>query len=272
VQPAAGDAGNALGAAALAHVRLTGGRHAAERLAHVYLGPRFGADAVGRLLRDAGIAAQDFRGREPALVEAAVDRIARGEVVGWFHGAMEFGPRALGARSILADPRDPGMRERLNRLVKKREAFRPFAPSVLEERAGEVLDLDHPSPFMLETCAVKMPGLPAVTHVDGSARPQTVDRAHAPRFHALIAAFERRTGVPLLVNTSFNVRGEPIVCTPADALLCMVNSEIDALVIEDFVIDRAMLPAGWASMLRSHEQLRAADEGGGIGETVYTFI
>src|SRR4029079_2744777 len=131
---------------------------------------------------------------------------------------MEFGPRALGARSILADPRDAGMRERLNRLVKKREAFRPFAPSVLQEQAAAHFDLDHPSEFMLETCQVRSPlDLPAITHVDGSARPQRVAAPPAPRSAALTRACAARTGCPLLVNTSFNVRGEPIVCAPLDA-------------------------------------------------------
>ena len=171
-------------------------------------------------------------------------------MVGWFHGALEFGPRALGGRSLLADPRDPEMRDRLNRLVKKREAFRPFAPSVLAAHAAEHFDLDHPSPYMLETCRVTSPlDLPAITHVDGSARPQTVDPAIAPRFAALLEAFRRRTGCPLLVNTSFNVRGEPIVASPVDALSCMGVSGIDALVLEDFLIDRDRLPANWADLL-----------------------
>src|SRR5690606_1376670 len=131
-------------------------------------------------------------------------------------------------RSIIADPRDPEMRERLNALVKKREAFRPFAPSVLAEAAPTHFDLDHASPFMLEICQVRSSlDLPAITHVDGSARPQTVHADVSPRYHALIAAFEKRTGCPLLVNTSFNVRGEPIVCSPVDALLSFVYSGID---------------------------------------------
>ena len=143
------------------------------------------------------------------------------------------------------------MRDRLNRLVKKREAFRPFAPSVLAGHAAEHFDLDHPSPFMLETCRVTSPlDLPAVTHVDGSARPQTVDPAIAPRFAALLEAFRRRTGCPMLVNTSFNVRGEPIVGLPRGRPLLPAGSTgIDALVLEDFLIDREMLPANWADLL-----------------------
>src|SRR6185295_6025739 len=207
VQPAAGDSGGCLGAAALAHVRMTGRHPGTAPLRHVFLGPRWSAAEIAGLVAATGIAALDFRGRETALLDAVVERLVQGHVVGWFHGAMELGPRALGARSLLADPRDPGMRDRLNRLVKKREAFRPFAPSVLASHAGEHFDLGQASPFMLETCRVISPlGLPAVTHVDGSARPQTVEPETAPRFAALLEAFRRRTGCPLLVNTSFNVR------------------------------------------------------------------
>jgi carbamoyltransferase len=206
-------------------------------------------------------------------LEAVVDRLAGGQVVGWFHGAMEFGPRALGARSILADPRDPGMRERLNRLVKKREAFRPFAPSVLAEHAAAHFDLDHPSEFMLETCQVRSPlDLPAVTHVDGSARPQTVDADVAPRYAALLRAFEGRTGCPLLVNTSFNVRGEPIVCAPLDALVTMAESDIDCLVLEDFVVDRARLPAALGALLRYWNGLYNTRGERPVSSTVYTFL
>ena len=271
VQPAAGDAGGCLGAAALAHRALTGRRPSAEPLAHAYLGPRFTADAIAAQLAAAEIDAHDFRGREAALLEATVDRLAAGQVVAWFHGAMEFGPRALGARSLLADPRLADMRERLNGLVKRREAFRPFAPSVLLADAAGHLELDHPSPFMLETCRVRSPlALPAVTHVDGSARPQTVDPAAAPRFGALLRAFGRRTGCPVLLNTSFNVRDEPIVCTPADALACVAGTEIDALVLEDFVIDRAMVPAGLRALAarRNRDQARES----AISAVLYTFV
>jgi carbamoyltransferase len=275
VQPAAGDSGGSLGAAALAHARLTGERPGGP-LRHVYLGPSWPAREIAALIEATGLSAHDFRGREAVLVEAVVDRLVKGEVIGWFHGAMELGPRALGARSLLADPRDPGMRERLNLLVKKREAFRPFAPSVLASHAREHFDLDHPSPYMLETCRVISPlDLPAVTHVDGSARPQTVDAEMAPRFAALLEAFRRRTGCPMLVNTSFNVRGEPIVCSPVDALFSMGTSEIDALVLEDFLIDRATLPANWAELLPAwQERMRSgfAPEKPAISEDLYTFV
>lgn len=276
VQPAAGDSGGCLGAAALAHVELTGRRPTDAPLTQVYLGPSWTADEVAGLIAATGLPALDFRGREPDLLEAVVDRLERGQVVGWFHGRMELGPRALGARSLLADPRDPGMRDRLNHLVKKREAFRPFAPSVLADHAAAHFDLDHPSPFMLETCRVTSPlDLPAITHVDGSARPQTVDPAVAPRYAALLEAFRRRTGCPLLVNTSFNVRGEPIVRSPADALFCLGSSGIDCLVLEDFLIDRDMLPESWSDLLpawRERSRSPFARTKSAISEDLYTFV
>jgi carbamoyltransferase len=256
VQPASSDSGSALGAAALAHVQLTGQRHSAERLAHVYLGPSYPASDIVSLVAATGIPALDFSGREDALVAAVVDRLAAQKVIGWFHGPMEFGPRALGARSILADPRDPTMRDRLNALVKKREGFRPFAPAILEECVADHMDIAYPSRFMNETCAVRSPlDLPAVTHVDGSARVQTVDRQTSPRFHMLLEAFREKTGCPILVNTSFNVRGEPIVCTPQDAIRCMANSQIDCLVLEDMIIDKEHIPA----FLRSQAKRSAPD-------------
>ncbi len=273
VQPAAGDAGGCLGAAALAHVATTGKAPAHGRLRHVFLGPSFSPETVGDLVDSLGLAALDFRDRESELIEATVDRLEAGKVVGFFHGAMEFGPRALGARSLLADPRSPDMRERLNRLVKKREAFRPFAPSVLASEAAAHFDLDHPSEFMLETCAVRssLP-LPAITHVDGSARPQTVDPETAPRYAKLISAFARRTGCPLLVNTSFNVMGEPIVCTPVDALTSLALSEIDCLILEDFVIDRAALGPALLELLRYRASAFFGGGESGVSSTLYTFI
>ena len=277
VQPAAGDAGGCLGAAALAHRALTGERPGCGPLSHAAWGPRFIPGQVAALLAATGLPARDFRGREAGLLEAAVDRLEAGRVVGWFHGALEIGPRALGQRSLLADPRDPGMRDRLNRLVKKREEFRPFAPSVLLEHAGEHFDLDHPSPFMLETCRVISPlALPAITHVDGSARPQTVDPAALPRYAALLAAWARRTGCPVLLNTSFNVADEPIVCTPEDALVSLGTSGIDSLVLEDFVLDREDLPEGWGSLLDSWRAASPSSpfgrERSAIQENLYTFV
>jgi carbamoyltransferase len=252
VQPAASDAGGALGAAALAHVRLTERHPGLDRIPHVFLGPSFSCDEVARLFGPSAAKVEDFRGREPDLIDAAADRLAAGQAIGWFQGRMEFGPRALGNRSIVADPRVEGMRDRINRLVKKREAFRPFAPAVLAERAAEHFDLDHPAPFMVETCRVRSPlELPAITHVDGSARVQTVEAGANPRFHRLLQAFERRTGCPVLLNTSFNLRGEPIVCTPADALQCFIRSDLDCLVVEDFLLDRAGLPECWLEWFRA---------------------
>ncbi|HEX6201803.1 MAG TPA: carbamoyltransferase C-terminal domain-containing protein [Thermoanaerobaculia bacterium] len=281
VPPAPGDAGGALGAAALAWRQLAGeggegGWSPVQPLHHAFLGPRSTADEVAELLAAAGLPAEDFRGREGDLVEAVAARLAAGQVVGWFQGAMEIGPRALGARSILASPLDPGMRDRVNRHVKRREEFRPFAPAVLAGRAADFLALDHPVPFMTETCAVRRPAeLPAVTHVDGSARPQTVDPATAPRFAALLAAFARRTGVPVLMNTSFNVRGEPIVATPADALSSFADAGLDALAIEGFVVDRAALPEGWAALLAAGRPRPAAADRRrepGLGGALYSFV
>ena len=239
VQPAAGDAGTCLGAAALAHINLTGSRPSTERLEHVYLGPRFTLDEIAKLIQETNVTAADFRGREESLLAHAVELLAAGKVIGWFEGRMEFGPRALGARSILADPRDSGMRDRINAVVKKREGFRPFAPVVLESKATEHFDLDHASPFMLETCPVKSKlDLPAITHVDNSARVQTVNETVNSRLARLLKAFDERTGCPILLNTSFNMRDEPIVCSPSDAIWCFARTNIDVLFLEDFVIDR----------------------------------
>ena len=274
VPPAAGDDGACLGAAALAWRRLTGER--VEPLAGAFLGPGFAAGEVERLVRGAGVAAEDYRGRQAELLSTVAERLAGGQVVGWFHGRMEHGPRALGARSILADPRGDDVRERVNRRIKKREAFRPFAPSVLAGHAAGHFALDRPSPFMLLTCQVTSPlALPAVTHVDGSARPQTVADDVCPRFAALLAAFHRRTGCPVLLNTSFNVAGEPIVCTPSDALLSFTASGLDVLVLEDFLVERAALPAAWLEVLPSWERTPApvfTRSRSAISEHLYTFV
>jgi len=227
VFPAAGDAGAAAGAAAW----VAGAPR--QELTHAYLGDGFDADALDALLRD-----RPHRVADPA--EAAADALARGEVVGWFQGRMEFGPRALGARSILADARDPGIRDRLNRTVKFREMFRPFAPAALAEEAERWFLGARPSPFMLLTFAVRperQATIPGVVHVDGSARLQTVARDHAlPPYRRLLEAFFLRTGVPLVLNTSFNVRGEPIVRTPAEALSCFDRTGMDCLVLHDRVL------------------------------------
>ena len=271
VNPAPHDAGGALGAAALAHEAITGGS-GVGRLRHAYLGPAYHSDDVGALLSAIPVRVIDRRGDEDALLDDCVKRLAAGEVLGWFQREMEFGPRALGGRSILADPRHEGMRDRINALVKKREAFRPFAPSVLETRTADHFDIGHPSPFMLETCQVTSAlDLPAITHVDGSARVHTVSEDVAPRFARLLAAFERHTGCPILLNTSFNVRDEPIVRTPADALVCFCHARLDALVLEDFIIERASDDDGWFNLC---DTLATAlqKEQNRISDRFYTFF
>lgn len=275
VQPAAGDAGGALGAAALAHRRLTGQKRVQGALRDARCGPAWSADQVVRLLEATGARFCDHRGDESGLLAAVADRLARHQVVAWFQGSMELGPRALGARSLLADPRDPDARERLNRTIKRREPFRPFAPAVLAGRAAAHFDLDVASPFMLETARVRSDlDLPAITHVDGSARVQTVEASEHPRFARLLAAFESHTGCPVLLNTSFNRAGEPIVCTPADALLTFAVSGVDALVIEDALIDRCGLPSCWQKLLPwwSAAEHRKTSAMGPLDEHLYTFV
>jgi len=258
VQPAAGDSGGALGAAAIAHKRRTNGKtESLSTLRHAYLGPAFSSEDVTSFVESTGIKARDFRGREAELLEVVARMLAAGKIVGWFHGRMEFGPRALGGRSILADPRGDTMQDRINSIIKQRESFRPFAPAVLEDRAAAHFDLDHPSRYMLETCHVKSSiKLPAITHVDGSARVQTADEEANPRFARLLRAFERLTGCPILLNTSFNLNYEPIVCTPADALICFIRSGLDALVLEDYIIDRSAISVTIEVLLRRGAQIR----------------
>ncbi len=274
IQPAAGDAGGALGAALLASHRLLGAPRsaaapspstapspsaapspsgAADAMQGAYLGPAF-SDAETREALDAAGARYETLS-DDALLTAAVDALEAGKAVGWFQGRMEFGPRALGARSILADARSPDAQRTLNLKVKQRESFRPFAPSVLREKAADWFEIDCDGPYMLLTADVRperrvpvdaardaieagvervnvpRSQIPAVTHVDYSARLQTVDQETNPRYHALLEAFEARTGCPVLVNTSFNVNEEPIVCSPADAFACFMGTDIDCLAI-----------------------------------------
>ncbi len=277
IQPAAGDAGGALGAALLASHRLLGEPrhidsadaplHAApagsakrqgDAMQGAYLGPAFSDEEIREAL-DAADARYEALS-DDALINATVAALEDGKAAGWFQGRMEFGPRALGARSILADPRSPDAQRTLNLKVKQRESFRPFAPSVLQAKAAEWFEIDRDSPYMLLTANVKAERrvpvdpardaveggvervnvprsqIPAVTHVDYSARLQTVHPETNPRYHALLEAFEARTGCPVLVNTSFNVNEEPIVCSPADAYACFMGTDIDCLAIGNFFL------------------------------------
>lgn len=276
VQPAAGDDGGCLGAAALAHVQLTGKVPFENPQRHCFIGPSYTVKAIHQLLEELAIPYLDFRDNEQGLAETIAEKLAGNQVVGHFHGRMEMGPRALGARSILANPMDPTIRERLNLLVKKRESFRPFAPSVLNNQAKDHFDLGWESPFMLETCQVKSTlELPGITHVDGSARPQTVSAQDAPRFAKIIEAFYQQTQCPMVVNTSFNLRGEPIVNRPDEALRCAVRANLDALVLGDFVITRDAFPKAWASLADygwradSHSNQHRHDV---LVENLYSFV
>ena len=285
VQPAAGDAGGALGAALFVwHQLLEKPRAPAGRDTQhgSFLGPCFTSDRIDGFLAGQHAESRKFASEDDLLEHVAI-RLAEGNIVGWFQGRMEFGPRALGARSILGDPRSPAMQANMNLKIKFRESFRPFAPSVLRDRAADWFDIDprHESPYMLLVAPVRAdrrvpidadelqtmnedPDLrhrvnvvrseiPAVTHVDYSARIQTVDHDRNPRFARLIEAFERLTGCPVLVNTSFNVRGEPIVCTPEDAYRCFLATDMDVLVLEDVVVAKTA----------------AAREAGAIGRKEY---
>ena len=270
IPPAPGDSGACLGAAALAHRKLTGERPRQGVLRHSSFGPRFDPERVGELLDAAGLP-KEYPG-ESTLFRTVAEHLEAGRVVAFFDGALEFGPRALGSRSLLADPRDAGMRDRLNRAVKKRESFRPFAPSVLAQRASELFDLSSTAPFMVETCSVRQPDLlPATTHVDGSARPQTVDPEVSPRYAALLSAFEERTGCPALVNTSFNVRGEPMVASPEDALFCFATTDIDVLVLEGHLLTRDDLPRHWPELLPTWDRTPGGT-GSVLDRHLYTFV
>jgi carbamoyltransferase len=254
VQPAAGDAGGAIGAALAAwHLELGKPRavNGGDGMKGAYLGPLYTQSDIERRLSASGAVFDELSDRE--LIDATAQALADGKAVGWFQGRMEFGPRSLGARSILGDPRSPSMQKMLNLKVKYRESFRPFAPAVMREDVADWFELDGDSPYMLLVADVrrdlrramtederKLFGIdklnvvrskiPAVTHVDYSARIQTVHAETNPRFHALLARFKDITGCPVLVNTSFNVRGEPIVCTPEDAFHCFLGTELDLLV------------------------------------------
>ncbi len=268
IQPAAGDAGGALGAALFAWYQAQGhervpasdGRDAQQGSC---LGPRWRSDEIESWLHQHSL--PGHRLAEDEVLETTTAALADGKIIGWFSGRMEYGPRALGHRSILGDPRRPDMQATMNLKIKFRESFRPFAPAVRLEDTAEYFDLDHASPYMLLVASVnpnirKEPseperaligldqlrvmrsGLPAVTHIDYSARIQTVDRRDHPRFHALLSAFREKTGCGVLVNTSFNVRGEPIVCTPQDAYRCFMRTGMDMLVLEDIILYKPEQP------------------------------
>ncbi|MBD0256301.1 MAG: carbamoyltransferase [Cytophagales bacterium] len=274
VQPAASDAGGALGAAAWVHAGAAG-TGAFGKMQHVYLGDGYSNEEIARVLGATFVVAQDFRGRTDELLDQTALRLSRGEVIGWFQGRMEFGPRALGGRSILGDPRNPDMRNRVNLMVKKREGFRPFAPAVLASESRHHFDLAADSPFMLETCQVTSPlDLPAITHVDGSARVQTVAPETNPLFAGLLTRFGAITGCPILLNTSFNVRGMPIVRSPLDALECFIETDINCLVMGDFLIDKAQNPMCSRNALQFLEKkFRQHHEPAPALQTnVYTFI
>lgn len=256
IQPASGDAGGAVGAALAAYHLYKGGKRrldsAIDGMSGAYLGPSYEQSDIEVRLRSVGAKFDVLT--EDVLIDRSAAALAEGKALGWHQGRMEFGPRALGARSILGDPRSPSMQKTLNLRVKYRESFRPFAPSVLREEVGNWFDLDDDSPYMLlvadvadrhriamtaeqeslfgiDKLNVPRSSIPAVTHVDYSARIQTVHHETNPRYHALISRFKALTGCPVVVNTSFNVRGEPIVCTPEDAFRCFMGSEIEVLAV-----------------------------------------
>ncbi len=266
IQPAAGDAGGALGAALVvwhASGKPAGSPRqptAGDDMQGALLGPAFTDAEIEAVLRSHGAVYE--RCADGALLDRVATLLTQEKVVGWFQGRLEFGPRALGSRSILGDPRSPRMQSLMNRKVKFRESFRPFAPVVRTERASDYFDLKSDSPYMLlvasvhpDQCLPVDPSvrgwdrlqqvrsrIPAVTHLDGSARIQTLTRSHNPRLYALLEKFEAATGCPVLINTSFNVRGEPIVCSPDDAYRCFVNTEMDFLVLNNFLLERTAQP------------------------------
>ncbi len=264
VQPAAGDAGGALGAALAVWHQYYGKQRKVEpnkdAMKGSFLGPSFDDEYIIEELNSVG--ANFTKLNKDQLIEQVADSLANGQAVGWMQGRMEFGPRALGGRSIIADPRSPNMQKTLNLKIKYRESFRPFAPSILIEKLGDWFEYNGCSPYMLFVAKVKGDRLkeidfdeqklfglerlnlsrsliPAVTHVDCSARIQTVHEETNERYHALISRFDEKTGCPILVNTSFNVRGEPIVCTPKDAFKCFMGTELDILVVENFLLKKA---------------------------------
>lgn len=236
LMPGSGDNGTCIGAAAYVHSHVLGEN---KRLRH--RSPYLGRSYTDREIEDALIEAKVSYQRPACIIETVADALRAGSIVGWFQGRMEFGPRALGARSILADPTRPGMKDKINAEVKHREAFRPFAPSVLREAAKDYFAIDVEEPYMLKVAAVHphmREKIPAIVHVDGTARVQTVDREVAPEYHALISAFGKRSGHPVVLNTSFNVMGEPIIESPVDAVRCFYSTGLDMLAIGPFALTK----------------------------------
>jgi carbamoyltransferase len=267
IQPAAGDAGGALGAALVASHQFMGMPReingSGDAMKGSFLGPDFSNEEIEQSLRRIG--APYSRLSDEDLFDRVADELVSGKVVGWFQGRMEFGPRALGGRSILGDCRNPKMQSMMNLKIKYRESFRPFAPAVLRERLNDYFDLQTDSPYMLlvapvlenrrieltereralsgiDLLNIPRSDIPAVTHIDYSARIQTVDEEANSRFYRLIKAFEAKTGCGVLVNTSFNVRGEPIVCTPSDAYRCFMRTEMDTLALENCLLQKSDQP------------------------------
>ena len=263
IQPAAGDAGGALGAALAGYYfyqQQPRSPQASDTMQGAYLGPTYADSAIELELKKIGAVYQ--RLDDTPLFEYCAAQLDQGQVLGWFQGRMEFGPRALGNRSIIADPRNPDMQSKLNQKIKFRESFRPFAPSVLQEAQQQYFDIEAASPYMLMVAPIQgsirhadsddamaartgidklycpRSTLPAVTHVDYSARLQTVSKTTNPRYHQLLTAFQQRTHCAVLINTSFNVRGEPIVCSPTDAFRCFMNTDMDRLIINNFVLEK----------------------------------
>jgi carbamoyltransferase len=237
IQPAAGDAGGAVGVAFYIYNTLLGNKRTYV-WSDAFLGPSYTDEEISAALDTLGVEYQKLERTE--LIETTARLIAEQNVIGWFQGRMEYGPRALGSRSIIADARKSENWQRVNLKIKFRESFRPFAPAVLEERMTEYFEFDRPSPYMLFVAQVREDHreVPAITHVDGSARLQTIRREQHPLFYDLIEAFDRQTGCPMIINTSFNVRGEPIVCTPEDAFRCFMRTDMDYLVVGSVLLDK----------------------------------
>jgi len=253
IQPAAGDNGIAIGCALYGHIAVKGNARQFQ-MRNPYLGRTYDQFDEAEAFRPFFVRMTTRRRKRDDVIEATAARLAAGSVVGWYQGACEYGPRALGNRSILADPRDAGVKDRVNARVKFRQAFRPFAPAVLAERAHEYFEGEAESPYMLLAKRVReevRDRVPGIVHIDGTARVQTVTRDDNPRFHALLSAFAERTGVPVLLNTSFNVRGEPIVEVPFDAVECFLGTDIDLLVLHDWMVEKRWIQRPFRTLIRA---------------------